>query len=360
MLFYGRFVSCLIRAAGSFALGGLVAAALAATPVAAGKFDGTTIRLQTWGGVEGEMVRKNVIEPFEKDTGAKVVVEEGWTSASVAKLRAQKNDPQLDVVMFDDIGVVTAAREGLLEPLDFAAIPNAMDIPEKFVFGKDGIGFYVYINSLGYRKAAFPDGPPSSWSVIWEPKYKGKVILPTIDSTSIYKVLMIASFMNGGSQENMDSGFTAMERLKPNVHSLAKNTALIAEALQSGDAAIAAWQVSVLKEYIEKGYPIGVTINLKEGIFGTPGCISIVKGHKAQREAINAFIDRALSPQAQLGIATDFWYSPTSRKVAIPDNLKQVVLPAEGSSVELVKVDLEKFHRDRSAMLERLNKILAP
>lgn len=326
--------------------------------LAAGRFDGVTIRLQAWGGREEEMIRKYITDPFQKETGANVVFESGWTSAAVAKLRAQKADPQLDLVMFDDIGVVTAGREGLLDPIDFDKVPNIKDVPTQFVFEKNkGVGFFVYINSIAYSTKDFKEAP-TSWQVLWDPKYKDRVVLPTMDSISIYKLLIVAAIMNGGSQANMEPGFQAMERLKPNIHSLSKNEALIAEALQSGEASLASWQISIMKDYIAKGYPIGVTAQLKEGIFGSNGCIAVVKGHKAPTAALNELINRALSPDAQLGIATEFWQSPTNRKVKIPDDLKQVVIPAEGSPFKIIPVDLDAFYANRSSLIDRLNKVL--
>ncbi len=324
---------------------------------AARSFEGEVIRLQQWGGLEGEMIQKHIVTPFEQATGAKVLMESGWTSATVAKLRAQKNDPQLDLVMVDDIGVITAGREGLLDPLDLGKIPNAADVPRGFVFEGKGIGFYVYPNALAYSKDQVKEAP-KSWRVLWEPRFQRKIILPSIDSTSINKVLIMAALLNGGSQTNIDPGFAAMGRLKPNIHSLEKNTAVIAENLRNGEVAIAAWQTAIMKGYIERGYPVGVTIQLEEGIFGTPGCVSIVKGHRTKRAVLEAFINRALSPEAQDGIARDFWYSPTNRKVVVPAELRHAVLPAEGSPIKLVPVDLDHFYQVRSTWLDRMNKTL--
>jgi putative spermidine/putrescine transport system substrate-binding protein len=322
------------------------------------RFDGVTIHMQSFGGTYDDLVRRYITDPFEKETGAKVIFENGYTSASIAKLRAQKADPQVDVVMFDDIGVITSSREGLLDPISSDKVPNLRDIPSQFVFEKDkGAGFFVYINSIAYSTKDFKK-PPTSWRVLWDPKYKDRVILPALDTSSIYKVLIVASIMNGGSQSNMDPGFKAMEQLKPNIQALQKSESLTAESLRSGNASLAAWQISLMKDYIAKGYPIGVTAQLKEGVFGSPACISIVKGHKAPIEALNDLVNRALSPEAQLGIAKDFWLSPTNRKVKIPDEIKQVVIPAEGSPIKLIPVDLDAFYANRSSLIERLSKVL--
>ena len=54
----------------------------AAAPLAAGRqaraaqFEGRTIRVQFWGGSDGLVIRKYVVDPLVKETGARVVVEE--------------------------------------------------------------------------------------------------------------------------------------------------------------------------------------------------------------------------------------------------------------------------------------------
>jgi hypothetical protein len=105
-----------------------------------------------------------------------------------------------------------------------------------------------------------------------------------------------------------------------------------------------------MKEYIEKGYPIKTSIQLKEGISTTAGCVAIVKGHKAPLELIHMFVNQALDAQAQLGIAKDFWYSPTNTKVKVPDDLKHSVLAADGTGAKVLPIDLNAF------AIEKLNK----
>src|SRR5258708_4095177 len=102
--------------------------------VSAASFSGQTLRVQQWPtGPEAEALKKYVIDPFIKETGANIVVEYGHTSASIAKARAQKDDPQLDVILMDDIGVYTLAREGILEKLDLSRLPNAKDVYPNYV-----------------------------------------------------------------------------------------------------------------------------------------------------------------------------------------------------------------------------------
>ena len=96
-----------------------------------------------------------MVDPFVEETGAQVIVEYGFTSGSIAKVRAQAADPQLDVVLMDDIGVLTVVPENLLQSLDLAKIPNAANVDERFIVadGK-GIGFFTYVDTLLYNTAA--------------------------------------------------------------------------------------------------------------------------------------------------------------------------------------------------------------
>lgn len=51
------------------------------------------------GGTLAKAFRKNVVEPFEQQHRARVNVVTGLTMENLAKLRAQKDNPQIDVVI---------------------------------------------------------------------------------------------------------------------------------------------------------------------------------------------------------------------------------------------------------------------
>ena len=116
----------------------------------AASFAGQTLHVQQWPtGPEAEALKKYVIDPFAKETGANIVVEYGHTTASIAKIRAQKGDPQLDVVLMDDIGVYTLAQEGLLDKLDLSKMKNAKDVYPAYVIADGhGIGVTTYVATI--------------------------------------------------------------------------------------------------------------------------------------------------------------------------------------------------------------------
>src|SRR3990167_7592736 len=163
--------------------GSLLASGLAmAGAWGAGSFAGKSLNTQYWSGSEGNTIRTAAVDPFIKATGANVVVTEGNTTLSLAKMKAEKSSPTTSVYLLDEVGVITAEREGLLSPLDFEAIPNAKEIDEKFIVktsdgqpGKAaGIGFFTYLTTLVYNTDIVKE-PPTSWSALWDPKYAGKL-----------------------------------------------------------------------------------------------------------------------------------------------------------------------------------------
>ena len=198
-----------IKGMGALAVAG-AATRLGVRPAEAQRrFDGETLRVQFWAGPEGQTIRSHVVEPFIQKTGAKVVVTEGWTSASIAKLRAEKANPSTTVYLMDDIGVATTGREGLLEPLDLSRLPNAVDIEPKFFIEGRGIGFYTYTSAIAYNTNLVKT-PPTSWRVLWEPQYKGKVAILPVSGGPILHLAIIAAMLNGGSQYNMEPAWEAL------------------------------------------------------------------------------------------------------------------------------------------------------
>ena len=86
---------------------------------------GNELVVAVFGGTFEKAWRANVIQTFEKEHNARVRVVTGLSAENFAKLRAQKDNPQIDVVTFDAPFALVAAREGLLETLDPQKIPTS-------------------------------------------------------------------------------------------------------------------------------------------------------------------------------------------------------------------------------------------
>ncbi|WP_119268560.1 ABC transporter substrate-binding protein [Taklimakanibacter deserti] len=332
------------------------AAAMAGTFKAqAASFDGQTLRVQFWGGSDGLAIQKYIVDPFMKATGAKVVVEEGVTSASIAKVTAQKNDPQIDVAFLDDVGVFALNRQGLLDKIDLSKVPNAKDVYPAFILdGGFGIGFWTYITTILHNTK----GPaPASWDDLWSPAYQGKVLVPAITDTQALLLTVMAAQLGGGSLENLDPAWPRLKALKPQIFSFIENRALDAQVLQAGQATVAVDIPTYFKPYMSGSSDIGVTTDLKEGYFAITGAAVLVKGSKGDRDLAHAFINQALSPDAQAGFATDVWYGPTNQKTVVSDSAAPYVVHTPEQLAKAIQVPRLELVNKRPEIVENWNKI---
>ncbi|MFN8590584.1 MAG: ABC transporter substrate-binding protein [Thermomicrobiales bacterium] len=320
-------------------------------------FSGQTLRVQFWSGPEGDNIQKNVVDPFVEETGAEVVVEYGFTSGSIAKVRAQAADPQLDVVLMDDIGVLTVAPENLLTTLDLTKIPNAADVDPRFVVaGGQGIGFFTYVDTLLYNTNAYAEAP-TSWGDLWAEKLVNKASAPTSNQTPALHLVIAAAILAGGDQMNPDPGFELLAKLKPNIRVLAENTSQIAELMKGGDIELLGWTSYIFRDYMNQGYPIENTFKLKEGVFATPACAAIPANHPGSQEVAEAFVNKLLEPKAQEGMAEGLWFGPTNSKAVIPpETAKRVITFADLDNT--IPVDLENLLKVREDWITRYDRAL--
>jgi len=322
------------------------------------RFDGEPLHVQFWAGPEGQAIRSGVVDPFVQKTGAKLVVTEGWTSVSIAKIRAEKANPSTSVYLMDDIGVITTGREGLLEPLELSRLSNVADIYPKFFIEGKGIGFFTYVVAIAYNTNLVKT-PPTTWSILWDPQFKGKVMLPPVGTTNALLMAVMAAMLNGGSQYNMEPAWDALRALKPNLALMETNQALVAELLRTGEVTLVAGRNAYfMKAYIEKGYPIGVALNLKEGTFATPGCTVVVKNHPDKRELVDAFINEALRADAQARMASALWFGPTNRKVKLPPEIARYVISTPDQWDARIPLNLDNLAARREEWIQKYTRAL--
>ena len=123
--------------------------------------------------------------------------------------------------------------------------------------------------------------PPTSWADLWKPEWKGKLAIPDISGTSGQQFLMAAARLNGGSLENIDPGFEAIKKLKPNVQMMYTQPDQIIPLFERGDIALAVWYTDRTGAAAAKGVPVAAAYP-KEGAIGIVPTVSVPK---AQPEA---------------------------------------------------------------------------
>src|SRR5438309_7171129 len=296
---------------------------------------------------------KTFWEQFTKDLpdlAAKASYNRGSTGPSIARLEAEKANPQADVVwgVFNDY-MTGAASKGLLEPYaarEASAIPARFKHPDNMWQGVTLLTVAFAVNQKKMAELKLP--PPRSWADLIDPKYKGHVVMSN-PSTSGTAYLLLASHAARLGEDRMWQYYETLDR---NLSQVTKSGGAPGRMAASGETPIGialAYEVEVAKT---QGAPIDV-IYPTDGVAWTFEGNALVRGAKNPANA-RRFLDWAVSTSAMTAYAS--WRGagitrpdvPVSGQKILDMNLINTDFVKAGDPVykdRLVKRWLEKFSR---------------
>ena len=337
-------------------------AAMAPTVFVRGAWSqGKQIQVGIWGGTQGEFIRKTVLPKFEKDFGCKVLAEEGNTLGQIARLRATKAAPRYTVMFVDDLGVEIAKREGLIDPLPVAALPNMAKVYPRFIYeGGYGVALAVSTGGIFYNPAKTK--PLTSYADLWDPRFGKKISLVSTKTTpSVFVVIACAAVATGKplkeAQYLADQAWPKLEALKPNVLNLyTSDTASLEVSQGEGDLGGIEYSKYVLP-YTVKGASIDMCYP-KEGAFAGVNCQVLVKG--APNPELGAeWMNRMLSPEVQQPLAEVSLAAPPIDGLEFKPELgKLLAYPVKKmDEMALFSPDWAYVNANRAAWIEKYNSI---
>ena len=306
----------------------------------------------SFGGTWERDLRADLISPFEKDRNVRVEYVVGLSTETLARLKAQKDNPQMDVVMLDDILTTEAANLGLLEKLTLAEVPNLKDLrKEARIAGDHGAGFTFSATVLMYNTEKVKPAP-TSWKAMWDPKYAGHVAIPGMNTTWGLHTLLMASKIEGGSETDVKAGLERLKRLQRDSQAVVyTSTTQLNTLTQQGQVWLAPFS-SVWVNQLEKGgTPVAIAVP-QEGVYPIFTVWSVVKGAK-NRAAALAFVNDALKKDVQEKFAPRALLMPTNATATLsPDLAKRV------NFERLLPLDTEAVVKHRPAWVEEWNRAL--
>lgn len=195
------------------------------------------LKLFAW----GEYFPQDVLDDFTNETGVKVIYDK-YTSNAEMLTKLQSGAVDYDLVVPTDYIVERMIKQDMLLELDMNNIPNFKNIASVFhersfdPGNKYSVPFYYGSIGLAYDKTKVEN--PTGWKDLWNPKYKGHVIISEVGREAI----LVALQKNGKSMNSTDPADLELAKkdliaLAPNV--LAYNSTP-SDLLASGDAWIAA------------------------------------------------------------------------------------------------------------------------
>src|SRR5438309_279836 len=213
------------------------------------------------------------VRNFEVTHHCKVVASYmGSSDELVAKLRGG-SAANYDVISPSSDVAASIVKAGLAAPLDLSRVPDYLQLSAKLrdsslvkangqIFG---VPFMWGPNPLLYDRTAFPQ-PPTSWKVLWDPQYRGKISLWD-ELSSIYMAAQILGYdkpdsaqLYNLSDEQLENVKKKLLELKPNVRKFWTTGGELTNLFQNHEIVLAmGWPLNTV-QLRKLHFPIAETI----------------------------------------------------------------------------------------------------
>ena len=298
----------------------LTATALASPAAAADTLNAYSIWPENWA--------RPMLQEFEQATGIKVNFVRFSSGEALARVIAEKGNPQVDVLFGGPVETFAAGiKEGIFEPYK---PPSFGSLPARF---KQAEGYWIAIadDPLVFMTNAkfLKEGnlkPPASWEDLVNPAYKGMLQMADArtSGTAVTRIFSIIE-VNG---RNEDKAFDYMKKLRRNVQVYTKSGGGGTLPVGLGQAGGGIFFIVDALDTKAKGYDVVISFP-REGIGTSAEAIALLKGAK-HPELGKKLIDWATSPAMQSLFAKHkINFVPASPEVKVEPSLAEVLKGAK-------------------------------
>jgi putative spermidine/putrescine transport system substrate-binding protein len=334
----------------AFMIGGTTATiSIALPPIARAQ---TTMVSTIFGGAFEAAYRKHVVEPFQKANNAEVILKYGNSSEWVANSLLNRGNPEIDVIFLaypDSIRAVNEELGMVLTPQD---VPNVVNLHPVWYesYKKQAVGLDYASWGITYRTDSGVPAP-TSWLDLFKPEYAGKVIVPNLTASGGFQTLVMMAKLHGGSEDNIEPGFEAMKKLKPNIRKFYGSNPEAGQLMERGDAVIGAMYDNATWFMTDGGKPIRWMIP-KEGAL--VGMVSLHIAPKSKNlELCKKFVNFAISKEANEGFCNTVMAGPTNKLSTLAEpalsrvpKLDSIIFPDWYKIVKNAPKWIERWNRE--------------
>ncbi|WP_118133544.1 PotD/PotF family extracellular solute-binding protein [Oceanicella sp. SM1341] len=279
------------------------AAVLAAPGILRAQEKPAELIVRAWGGAWGDALKEGVGDPFTAATGIPVrydFTEDNEIKPKIWAAVDQGRIPPIHVNWDTTTNATISALRGVT--VDLSDLSNLEGLlPLAKPVGLDGypiVNTYAYVYVCAYRPEAFPDGAPTSWNVLIDPKFRGRIALYD-DGIGFNPISVIAG---GGTVAdipgNMQPGWDFYEKLRINEPLLGED-ADFTNWFQNGEIDVACTISVNARAAKQNGIDVAWTVPQEGCKVDTDG-LWIPKGLPTNEEYwAKEFVNFALSREAQ-------------------------------------------------------------
>lgn len=345
---------------------GLSAGLVASSPFASGALSVHAAQAQskpdslvamTWGGPWAATVRAGVDEKFQAETSIQVVQDTSNPMQRITMLKVNIDNQTYDAVNLPDSLLPLAVKQGVLEKIDRSSprLTNLPDIYPQFVHDY-WIGQIFSAVGIGYDETQVKT-PPSSFADLWNPEYRGRVVLPDINhSIGTYVMLMGALAEGKPIAGNEEVAFDRLKRLVDLDPVWSNND--LAQPFRNGEAVIGLLYKNQAFSLQDQGYPVK-WVYPREGAFSLSWGWGIAKNTK-NRDWVETYINLTLDPQGQTHFTDYSNYPGTNAKMAqfLSPEAQERVKFTDEERESLIQPDQSYIDERRAEWIDRWNEIV--
>jgi len=273
---------------------------------------GTVLYYFTW----SDYVDQQLLSGFEKQTGAKVVVDT-FSSNEELLAKVQSGAGGYDVAVPSDYMVSIMIRQGLLATLNLSMIPNVeylSDHMKGLAFDpthRHSVPYLWGTVGIGYDSAVLTQAP-DSWEVLWDPQYKGQVSMLN-DQREVFGVALRAMgySLNETSPEIIDLAKHKLLAQKPLVKAYTSEN--YDHLLSTGEVLLAHGWGGAVARAMEDRPSLRYAIP-KEGGTIWADCLVILRSSKQPALAMQ-FINYLLDTEVAVAATTRLQFASANRLV---------------------------------------------
>ncbi len=294
-----------------------------------------------------ENYARPMMEAFEKESGIHVKFIRFSSGEALARVTAEKNNPQIDVLFGGPVETFTAGQtQGIFEPY---TPPGATDLPARF---KDKGGQWtaiaddplVFMTNTAFLKQNNLQAP-TSWDDLLNPAYKNMLQMADArtSGTAVTRIFSVLQVHN----RNEDEAFAYMKKLRQNVQLYTKSGGGGTLPVGLGQAGGGIFFIVDALFTRQQGYDVQISFP-KEGIGSAAECIALIKGAK-NPEPGKKLIDWATRPAMQSLLAPNkINFIPANPKVETEAGLAAILKGAN-----IIEIDDAWAGANRQRIVQR-------
>jgi putative spermidine/putrescine transport system substrate-binding protein/spermidine/putrescine transport system substrate-binding protein len=299
-----------------------------------------TLNLLVWEGYADA----SFVKAFEEQNHCKVSASYmGSSDELVAKLRGGSSGNYDVISPSSDVATMIATSD-LAAPLDLSKLPSYGQLSPQLTslplirMKREvyGVPFMWGSDPMIYDTTAFPE-PPESWSVLWDPKLKGKISVWD-DLSTVYMAAQVLGYdkpdpghLYNLSDDELDKVKRKLVELKPNIRKIWSTGGELTNLFQNHEVVVAMGWPLMTNQLRKSNFPVGETIP-KENTTGWIDHLMITAGSE-NKELAYKFLEFMIQAQTQKKVTDVTGYTPANPRAA------QYMTPEEVKNLHLDDVD---------------------